>query len=290
LTAPASRRVALDTGLAYHVLEWGGDDAALDNTVVLVHGFLDVAWGWEATVRAGLAGRFHIVAPDLRGHGDSDRVGPGGYYHFMDYLADVHALIAEVGRERVSLVGHSMGGSVAGYYTGTYPDRIERLALLEGTGPPEQASTGPARVAQWLATWQRARHATQSTYADVAEAAARLRKNDPLLDEELALVLADKGTRVTADGRRQFKHDPVHLTRGPYAYSVGAAEEFWRAITCPVLLVEGSESVFRHAREETERRHACFANRRTAVLDGAAHMMQRHQPDALAALLLEFLS
>src|SRR5262245_26616302 len=134
---PISRRIPLATGLTCHVLEWGGADAALDHTVVLLHGFLDLAWTWVPTVEAGLAGRFHVVAPDVRGHGDSDRVGPGGYYHFIDYLADLDALVRTLGRRRLSLVGHSMGGSIASYYAGVYPDRVHRLALLEGLGPPE---------------------------------------------------------------------------------------------------------------------------------------------------------
>ena len=110
---PTSRMVPLGTGLRYHVLEWGVDDVSLQHTVVLLHGFLDMAWGWMRTVRARLAGRFHVIAPDLRGHGDSDRVGAGGYYHFIDYLADLHELIDKLGRTKVSLVGHSMGGSIA---------------------------------------------------------------------------------------------------------------------------------------------------------------------------------
>ena len=108
---PQSRRMSLSTGLRYHFLEWGGDDPTLDHTVVLIHGFLDLSWTWEAVAAAGLAGKYHLVAPDLRGHGDSDRVGAGGYYHFMDYLADLQDLIDQVGRKHVSLVGHSPRGS-----------------------------------------------------------------------------------------------------------------------------------------------------------------------------------
>src|SRR5690606_3653321 len=95
---PVSRSLQLGTGLRYHVLEWGGDRPDLDHTVVLLHGFLDLAWSWEPTVRAGLAGRFHIVAPDLRGHGDTDWVGPGGTYHFLDYMADVEEIVGALGR------------------------------------------------------------------------------------------------------------------------------------------------------------------------------------------------
>jgi pimeloyl-ACP methyl ester carboxylesterase len=284
--------VALATGLRYHVLEWGADDPSLDHTVVLVHGFLDLAWGWEATVRAGLAGRFHLVAPDMRGHGDSDRVGAGGYYHFMDYLADLHDLIAQRGRARVSIVGHSMGGSVASYYAGTHPQRVHRLALLEGLGPLEMSMSAPERIATWTEHWRRTLQAPVRRHASIDEAAERLRAHDPLLDAGLARELARHGTRPTGDpdGSVCFKHDPVHVTLGPYPFRVDIAAEFWRRITCPVLLVDGGGSALRHAPEEQARRRAHFADHRTEVLQGAGHMMQRHQPAALAALLADFLA
>jgi pimeloyl-ACP methyl ester carboxylesterase len=285
---PSARMIPLATGLRYHVLEWGADDPSLDHTVVLVHGLLDLAWGWAPTVQAGLAGLFHVVVPDLRGHGDSDRVGLGGYYHFFDHLADLHALLDVVGRERVSLVGHSMGGSVASYYAGAYPRRIHRLALLEGTGGPELGGDGPEDAARWLESWKQARERAGKSYASVQEAAARLREHDPLLTEELALELARRAT-VELDGRLRFKHDPLHLTFDPRPFRFDDARQFWRAITCPVLLVEAELSVFRLPPDEKARRHGCFPDRRCEVLPGAAHMMHRHQPAALARLLADFL-
>jgi pimeloyl-ACP methyl ester carboxylesterase len=282
-----SRQLPLATGLDYHVLEWGADEPH-DHTVLLLHGFLDVAWSWRRTVEAGLAGRFHIVAPDLRGHGDSGRVGAGGYYYFTDYLADVHALVQTLARERLSIVGHSMGGNVASYYTGTFPARVRRLALLEGLGPPVQAVAGPERVRAWLSGWQRLRESAPRTYASIDEAAARLREHDQLLSLEVSRELAEHGTVEEAGGRRRFKHDPLHATAGPYGYQVEVAERFWRAVTCPVLLVDGDRSEFQVA--DSAARQACFADSRRELLAGAGHMMQRHQPEALAKLLGAFLS
>ena len=69
--------------------------------MILVHGFLDLAWSWARTVDAGLAEGLHLVAPDMRGHGDSGRFGAGGYYHFADYIADLHELVGQVARERL---------------------------------------------------------------------------------------------------------------------------------------------------------------------------------------------
>lgn len=284
--APESRRLKLATGLEYHFLEW---DSGSDHTVVLVHGFLDLGWGWVPVARAGLDEGLHLVAPDMRGHGHSDRIGEGGYYHFMDYLADLDSLISQVGRKRVSLVGHSMGGSIVTYYAGTFPERVERLAVLEGLGPPDQGDAVPSRVASWISAWRRQRGSAPRSYVDLATAARRLQKLDPLLGDDLALELAEHGTRDDGDGGRCFLHDPLHLTQGPYPFRVEVAKSFWQRVACPTLFVTGTESVFRHAEDEMKQRQACFKEGRHAYLDGAAHMMMRHQPAALAQLLGDFL-
>lgn len=284
-----SRRVLLPNALGSHFLEWGWEERALDHTVVLLHGFLENAWAWESTVEAGLADRFHLISADFRGHGDSDRVGTGGEYHLADYLADLHDLIPLVARERLSIVGHSLGGAVAGLYAGTCPERVFRLALLEGTGLPH-SDAGPGRAAKWLRERERVRDRPQRSYASVEEAATRLRESDPSLRPELALRLAEKGTARADDGRLRFKHDP-RLTAGrPCAFDVEHARRFWANVSCPVLILEGERSEIRLPEEEGRRRWSSFPNWRHAVLPDASHMLQRDQPKALAAVLLEFLS
>lgn len=292
---PTSRTIPLSTGLNYHVLEWARSDAAT-HTVVLVHGFLDFSWSWKRVVDAwfehhpALAETLHIVAPDMRGHGDSDRVGAGGYYHFMDYVADLRALLVQLRRERVSLVGHSMGGSICSYYTGAYPRGIRHLALLEGLSPPVEDPNVPGRIRAWISSWERARTRTSTGALSLEAAADRLMRHDPLLSKDYALELAEYGTRRGDDGALHFKHDLVHMTRGPYPFRIEFAEACWREITCPVLYVEGSESTFRHPAEETARRLSVFAGETaTASIAGAAHMMQRHQPRALADILARFI-
>src|SRR5215813_5597104 len=102
-----SVRLPLATGLTYNVLDWDGPG---DLTFVLVHGFSDLAFSWTP-VAERLAKHGHVIAPDLRGHGDSDWIGAGGYDHVFDYLADLDGVIGALARARVVLVGHSMGGS-----------------------------------------------------------------------------------------------------------------------------------------------------------------------------------
>jgi pimeloyl-ACP methyl ester carboxylesterase len=294
MTGPTELRLPLATGLGLHTLEWGSAQA---HTVILVHGFLDSGWAWEE-VGGALGERFHVLAPDMRGHGDSDRVGAGGYYHFMDYVADLSEVARVRGKSRLSLVGHSMGGAICAYFAGSFPQRVSHLAMIEGLGVPEQPM-GPDRVARWVGAWTgsgatgtgiavgpRAPHAG---YASLEEAAARLRQHDPLLDATRALRLAEHGTHLDADGRVRFKHDPLHLTPGPYGFTVANMERFLRAIACPTLLVDGGASTFVLPPDEASRRAAMIPMARRVVVPGAGHTVMRHQPDALAALLAEFL-
>jgi pimeloyl-ACP methyl ester carboxylesterase len=280
---------SLSTGLRYHLLEWG-HDSTFDHTVVLLHGFLDLNWCWQPVVEAGLQGLFHVVAPSMRGHGDSDWVGPGGYYHFADYLADLEDLLRQVGRARVSLVGHSMGGSVAAYFAGTFPERIFKLVLLEGMGPPLGLQTGPERTATWIREWSQARGRAPSSLESIADAAARIRRHDPMVSVEEAERLARHATRLNTAGQLIWKHDPIHLTTAPYGFEVTVAERFWCAITCPTLLVDGAQSSFHLPLDDLDRRRLAFAHAESVTLEGAGHMMQRHRPRALAELLTRFLT
>ncbi len=263
------------------MLEW---DAPGDTTFVLVHGFLDLAYSWHEV--APLLGA-HVIAPDLRGHGDSDWIGAGGYYHYMDYVADLDDVIARLARERVIAVGHSMGGGVTAYWAGTRPARVAALALLEGLGPPDQSEVElGGRTAQWIDAWKKARGKVK-VMSSLADAATRLRANDPLLHEALALKLAAAGTREV-DGGLAWKHDPLHATMGPYPFRRDHAARFWRKIACPVLVVDGARSIMNLPDPERAARRAELANCRHVVLDGVGHMMHRHRPEALARLLKDF--
>lgn len=279
-----SRWIGLHHGLTYHVLEWAGP-ADVTTTYVLVHGFLDFAYGWHE-VAALLAEHHHVIALDLRGHGDSDWIGAGGYYHFLDYVADLDEVIARLARQQVVVVGHSMGGSIAAYWAGTRPTRPAAIALLEGLGPSDQSALDLAdRTATWIDSWRTAR-ARWKPMPSIDAAVARLRAHDPLLEAPLARRLAIEGTRPS-DAGWVWKFDPLHLTMGPYPFRCDAAAHFWRRITCPVLVVDGAKSTINLPETERAARRAHFAAARVETLPESGHMMARHQPAPLAALLLD---
>ncbi|MEJ7599883.1 MAG: alpha/beta hydrolase [Kofleriaceae bacterium] len=277
-----STRIELASGLGYAVREWDGPGPGT-TTFVLVHGYTDLGFGWTE-VATRLADHGHVIAPDLRGHGESDWIGPGGYYHFFDYVADLDDVIRQLARPRVILVGHSMGGSISGYYAGTRPERLAGLVLVEGLGPPDLAgSDGPTRTAAWIDAWRTAR-AKVKPMPSLDEAIRRLKRHDDLLDDALAARLAEAGTR-SVPGGLVWKHDPLHATFGPYPYRLDTARRYWERITCPVICVDGTRSRLNLSAEERASRRASFKHCRHVELD-AGHSVQRHQPAQLAELVL----
>jgi pimeloyl-ACP methyl ester carboxylesterase len=278
-----SIRLALGTGIDAHALEWAAPDA-VDHTVLLVHGFLDHAWTWEDVgTRLAQAG-LHVVAPDMRGHGDSARIGPGGYYHFLDYVVDLLEIVRLTARPRLSLVGHSMGGGICAYFAGAFPDRLHRLAIVDGLGVPSRV-TSPEGLATWARAWVAAQARTGGrTLASLDEAAARLRKHDPRLTPALALRLAERGTRPTADGRLAWKHDPLHLTPGVYGVPPEAVARFLAAIACPTLLVDAADALGDAALRAE--RAALLKDARQVTIADSGHAIMRHQPVALAEAIL----
>src|SRR5262249_49000889 len=115
--------------LRIHFRDWG--DPHLP-PLVIVHGLRDHSHSFDDLARA-LVDRFHVLALDLRGHGDSETTP---YYGFRHFLLDLHTLVRALRLERAGLVGHSMGGEVVATYAGCFPDRPAKLVIVEGLGPP----------------------------------------------------------------------------------------------------------------------------------------------------------
>src|SRR5262249_62076533 len=111
--------------------DWG--DPALP-PLVIVHGLRDHSHSFDDLAR-GLLDRFHVLALDLRGHGDSETTP---YYAFGHFVLDLHNLVRALRLQRPILVGHSMGGEIVTRLAGAFPDLPSRVVLIEGLGPPPQ--------------------------------------------------------------------------------------------------------------------------------------------------------
>jgi pimeloyl-ACP methyl ester carboxylesterase len=294
MASPASLTITAN-GLDYHVLEWPaehrGRDAfgAPEVTVLVLHGYMDAAATWDSVAPSLSAHGFRVLAPDLRGYGDGARVGPGGYYHFVDHVFDladvVDGLVASAAP--LYVVGHSMGGTVATMYSGTFPERVGKLALLEGAGPPDNPhDVAPDRTRRWIEDVRALRARPPKRMATADEALRRLAGNHPRVPEAVLRRRLDALSRPLPDGGLAWKADPLHGTRSPVPFFAESWKAFARRVTCPVLYVSGGKLGWHPADEEV--RVTSFAALQRAELPDAGHMMHWTEPANLTRLLLEF--
>jgi pimeloyl-ACP methyl ester carboxylesterase len=136
----------LANGIRFHVALSGPPDAPL---MLCLHGFPECWYSWRHQL-AGLASRFLVAAPDLRGYGETDK--PAAGYELRSLAADVRALITALGRERAILVGHDWGGFVAYAAAALFPERVERLAVLN-CPHPRAVSRGFRSLDQLRRSW-----------------------------------------------------------------------------------------------------------------------------------------
>lgn len=265
--------------LRHHVLTW---NAGGGETIVLCHGFLDHAWSFQPLAQHLAEAGLEVIAFDWRGHGESEHVGQGGYYHFPDYVLDLHALMPQLAEGPVHLLGHSMGGTAAALYAGTHPARLRTLTLVEGLGPPAFAGTAPDKMMAWLESVDRMHQRGSRPIRDLEDAVKRLRAQTPQLPPELASFLAEKATVETDEGLR-WRFDPLHRTTSPAPFAPEAFLPFLERIEAPTLIVSGGQG-FRTV--DHEARVEALPSAHEIEIPNVGHMIHWLEPRALADAIL----
>lgn len=287
LLGPISR-IFISQRLKLHYLDWGNEEKPL---LLLVHGGRDHARSWD-WVAAELRHDFHVIAPDLRGHGDSEWA-VGSIYSLIDYVLDVAQLLKVVDRFPVTIIGHSLGGSISLHYTGIYPDRVAKVVAIEGLGPSPQMIDSfkdtPAheRMLQWVREMQSLARRRPHHYATLDEAIVRMRDANPRLTEEQARHLTVHGAQREEDGSYRWKFDNFTRAVSPYLFNVADARDIWGRITCPTLLIRGTESWA--SDPSIDGRGAAFANARVVNVEGAGHWVHHDQLQVFLRTTRDFL-
>lgn len=273
--------------LRLHYLDWGNHGAP---PLLLVHGNRDHAHNWD-WLAEHLRDRYHVVAPDLRGHGDS-QWSLGTSYSPMEYAFDLAQLVHQRGLAPVRIVAHSLGGNVSLRYAGVFPEEVMRLAVIEGTGAlrpgADDRPPAPERLRAWVEAQRSLAGRTPRRYPTLDDAYRRMQEANPHLTPEQARHLTIHGTNQNEDGSYSWKFDNYvhggHLTDLPPE----DVRALWRNIACPVLLVSGAESWQREwARPEAL--VPLFADARHEVVEGAGHWVQHDRLDRVVELLDDFL-
>lgn len=285
--APGDEPVAhsvLSQRLRLNYVDWGNDDAP---ALLLVHGGEDHCRSWDWIARH-FRRDWHVLAMDLRGHGDSDWSSSGDY-GISGYVADVAAMVEHLGPAPVTLVGHSLGGTVCVRYAGIFPERVRCLASIEGIGasPKVQQEREAAHAADalrhWIAERNRLAKRNDLRLPSMEAAVARLHRGNPGLTPEQAWHLTRHAVRVHADGTLGWKFDYLSRARVPYDLTPAQQASLWASIDCPTLLIWGTRTWVSNPAQDGRLGH--FRHARLELVQGAGHWVQHDRLDAVIGLL-----
>ncbi len=292
LPLPASgptSRTFFSQRLRMHYVDWGNPDAP---PLILLHGGRDHCRNWD-WVAAAFRADYHVIAPDLRGHGDSAWAASGQYY-MANYIYDLAQLIHQQKLAPVSIVAHSLGGNISLRYAGIYPENVHRLVAIEGLGPGPRshAEADKKPIAERMRDWvdeQRAYSGRQPhRYASIEQALTRMQEANPHLSEEQARHLTQHGVNQNEDGTYSWKFDQYVRLWPPYDMTREAIAELWARIACPTMLVYGHESWAKNPEEDG--RAAYFRTVEVLGVPDAGHWVQHDQLDLFVAAVRKFLA
>jgi pimeloyl-ACP methyl ester carboxylesterase len=213
--------------------EWG--DPANPRVLLCVHGLTRNGRDFDSLARA-LSDRYRVVCPDVVGRGESDRLADAAHYAYPQYCADMNALIARLGVDRVDWLGTSMGGIIGMMMAASPNSPVGRL-ILNDIGP-RIAKAGLARLATYVGKDPR--------FAYRAEAEAYFRRVmasfGPLSDAEWSHIV-DHGVEPAEGGGYKLRYDPAigEAFKAAPAFDI-ELWPFWDPIRCPVFAIRGAES------------------------------------------------
>ncbi|MGI5132282.1 alpha/beta fold hydrolase [Pseudonocardia sp. CA-107938] len=268
-----------DDGLRLRWLEWGPEDGPV---LVMLHGLRSYAATYEPLAQR-LKGTWRCVAPDARGRGGSDW-DPHGNYHTDRYVPDLSLLVEQLGAERVTLLGHSMGGATAMLWAAAHPDRVDALVVEDMLPGSSLRGAGADRIRRELS-------GIPTAFADDAAAFAYWRTLRPAAPDAAIADRVRHTTRPTPDGGREWIADMA---------GIGAARidparppvDLWPAVPAlpqRTLFICGGDSDFSDldTLAEVRRRHP---SARTVTIPGAGHYVHDDRPKEFAALVEAFLA
>jgi esterase len=267
---PHDRYIAVN-GLRLHYLDWGSEDKP---PFIMLHGISRVAHQFDH-LAPHFDADYHVMALDMRGHGDS-AWSPEGAYLVEDYVKDLEAFADELNLRGLTLLGNSTGGRVVQVYAGLHPDRVRRL-IAEDVGPERTndiASAFTRQVQQEVNGW-----------ANEAELVASLKKSNPRTPDQILNAYAHFGSKPRPDGRIEWKRDP-NLAKG------FVPTELWRfvdQIKCPTIYILGGASRIVPA-ETQQKLMKTLPDVKIVVMPGLGHYPDQEATEEFIRIVKSFLA
>jgi pimeloyl-ACP methyl ester carboxylesterase len=253
--------------------------------IVLVHGITSSSRTWRAVMH-GLAERHTVVAPDLLGHGRSDK--PRGDYSLGAYATGVRDLLAILGIPKATVVGHSLGGGIAMQFAYQFPQRLERLVLVDSGGLGEEVSL-PLRAA----TLPGAEVVLPLMFSPVTRTIGRT----------MGRVLGGAGLRANANvrglaegldslGDASARRAFVHTARSvidPRGQRIDARDRLYLSAGVPILLVWGERDPIIPL-DHGVRAQELMPHSTLEVFPGAGHFPFNDDPERFVDVLGDFIA
>jgi esterase len=221
---PADRFVTVN-GLRIHFMEWGTPGR---QPLIMLHGIGRVARTFDH-IAPHFAAKYHVLAVDMRGHGDS-AWDPKGAYLVEDYVKDIEGLAQQLRLRNIVLWGNSTGGRVAQVFAGMHPDLVAAV-ISEDVGPER-----PREIADGMTN--RLRQEDERGWASQDELLAQLKKGNARTGEEILRAYVRYGSKPRPDGRIIWKRDPA-IGNG---FIPTELWRFVREIKSPIIYVLGGRS------------------------------------------------
>ncbi|MBI2150529.1 MAG: alpha/beta hydrolase [Acidobacteria bacterium] len=221
---PAGRFVTVN-GLRIHYLEWG---AAGNPPLIMLHGIGRVAHTFDH-IAPHFAAKYHVLAVDMRGHGDS-AWDPKGAYLVEDYVKDIEGLARDLRLRNIVIWGNSTGGRVAQVFAGLHPELVAGV-ISEDVGPER-----PREIADGMTA--RLKQEDEKGWASEDELFTQVKNGSPRTPEEILRAYVRFGSKKRPDGRIIWKRDPA-IGNG---FVPTELWRFVREIQSPIIYILGGRS------------------------------------------------
>lgn len=256
-------------GLSLAAKEWGSEQTRRDTPrrVLALHGWLDNANTFDHV--APLLDDVHLVALDMAGHGKSDHKPEPTSYHFIDYVPEVARAADALGWDRFTLLGHSLGAGVCVILAGTLPDRVEKLALIEGLGPlTETDARTPERLAGAIVAEQKS--VARKRIFESLDAAAEKLATVTGQEVSTAKTLARRSLHEV-EGGLTWRSDARLRQASRLRLTEGQVLAFLGRVACPTLLIGGKNGI-QFDRAAFDKRVEQIEDLRIEMLEGRHHL------------------
>lgn len=269
-------------GLSLAAKLWGPETG---KPILALHGWLDNANSFD--LLAPLLEDFRICALDLAGHGLSEHRPLGSHYYVTDYVLDAIGAVNELGWDRFSLLGHSLGANVSTLLAGTIPERIVKAVFIEGFGPPTRAPhQGPEQLNQAIIKNLAYKPGSGPVYADIDTLIQKRMNGGTVVNEQAARILCQRGVRQLENGWA-WSSDPRLRYPSPMRLPEEEIKSFIANISAPSCLILGENGIPLQLMglDERIKYHSSLTIKK---IPGRHHLHLEGEAESIAAIVRDF--